>query len=125
MLLKMCFEDQFCVKSDFQSSDCLLIEAHSVIFNSNVSFLNQLSSSVILLSSEEHCFYFDCIKLSDMSSVSFFSCFCCFLKSVTDLLYQASADHNFNVIHKEKCVSFENLFLYVLKNFIYVDHEEY
>src|SRR5438046_10732990 len=98
MLLKVGFEDQFCVKSYSQSSDCFLIEAHSVIFNSNVSFLNQLSSSAFLFLSEEHCFHFDCVKLCDMNSVSFFSCFHCFLKSVTDLLYQASADHNFNVI---------------------------
>src|SRR5205809_2377699 len=114
MFLKVCFKDQFCVKSDFQSSDCFLIEAYSVIFNLNVSFLNQLSSSVILLLSEEHCFHFDCVKLSNMSSILFFSCFHCFLKSVADLFYQASADHNFNVIHKEKCVSFRNLSLYAL-----------
>src|SRR5438034_5195808 len=125
MLLKVCFEDQFCVKSDFQSSDCFLIEAHSVIFNSNVSFLHQLSSSAVLLSNEEHCFCFDCVKLSDMSSVSFFDCFHSFLKSVTDLLYQASADHNFNVIHKEKCMSFKNFSFYALKDFIYVNHEKY
>src|SRR5438034_11198422 len=96
-----------------------------MIFNLNVSFLNQLSSSVILFLNEEHCFHFDCVKLSDMSLISFFSCFCCFLKSVTDLLYQAFTDHNFNVICKEKYVSFKNLFLYAFKNFIYVNHKKY
>ena len=111
MFLKMCFKNQFCIESNFQSSDYFLIEAHFMIFNSNVSFLNQLFSFIFLLLNEEHCFCFDCVKLCNMSLISFFNCFCYFRKSITDLLYWVSADHNFNIIYKKNAWILRTFFL--------------